>query len=233
MGNRLLKLLPSKELERFLRPVKVEHAAVLYEQDGVIHDVYFPTTALISLVVPLQDGTAIEAAMVGGDGIVGGNSAINGQTSSNRAIVQIAGDALSIDAPTVRRLARTDPQVHSLIAKHENMVLAQCQQSAACNAAHSVHERFAKWLLLARDRVGQNNLGLTQEFVAEMLGVRRTTVTVEALQFQQAGLIRYRRGHIEILKPDDLKDAACECYEVIRRRFCRLLDPGQNLAAST
>jgi Crp-like helix-turn-helix protein len=132
--------------------------------------------------------------------------------------------------PDLRRFARASAEAHALIAGHEKVVLGQCQQSAACNAAHFLPERLAKWLLLARDRLGTDRLQLTQEFIAEMVGVRRTSVTIEAHQLQQAGLIRYRRGFIEILKPDELKEAACECYQVVTRHFARLFELQPNIS---
>jgi CRP-like cAMP-binding protein len=232
LNNHILsRLARASELAQFLKPLRLAHGAILYEPDQEIRLVYFPTTALVSLVVPLENGSAVETAMVGADGIVGGASAINGEFSSNRAIVQIPGDALSIDAATLRRLARGSIEMHSLIAAHEKVVMAQSQQSAACNAMHTLDERLAKWLLLARDRVGRDDLALTQEFIAEMVGVRRTSVTVEAGRFQEAGLIRYRRGQIDILQVDGLKDAACECYAAISKRFDQMLNPTQNRPA--
>jgi hypothetical protein len=181
------------------------------------------------LVIPLEDGGAIESAMVGVDGLVGGWAAIDGQFSPSRAIVQIPRDAQWMDAAALRRLARESSELRSLITDHEGVVLRQSQQSAACNASHSLHERFAKWILLARDRVGSDMLNLTQEFIAEMLGVRRSSVTVEAHSFQEAGFIRYRRGHVQIVKLDELKEAACECYGVITKRFERMLQKGKNI----
>jgi CRP-like cAMP-binding protein len=210
--------------------VELRHEAILYEADAIVDRAYFPENALISLVIPLEDGGAVESAMVGGDGLVGGWSAIDGQYSPSRAIVQIPGTALSMDAAALRRLTRESSALRSLIAAHEGVVLRQSQQSAACNATHSLHERFAKWLLLARARVASDTLILTQEFIAEMLGVRRTSVTVEAHSFQEAGFIRYRRGRVHILKPDELKEAACECYGVITKRFERMLQGGKNTA---
>ena len=118
--------------------------------------------------------------------------------------------------------------VHNLLASHEQVIVAQSHHSAACNASHSLHERFAKWLLIARDRTESNHLFLTQDFIADMLGVRRTSVTVEAHSFMQAGLIRYRRGHIRILMPAALKEASCECYDAITRWFRRLYGPREN-----
>jgi CRP-like cAMP-binding protein len=197
MGNRLLKLLSDfdfRHLQPHLHPIELRHEAILYEADAIVDRAYFPENALVSLVIPLEDGGAVESAMVGGDGLVGGSSAIDGQYSPSRAVVQIPGAALSIDAAALRRLTRESSELRSLIAAHEGVVLRQSQQSAACNAAHSLHERFAKWLLLARDRVGSDTLILTQEFIAEMLGVRRTSVTVEAHSFQEAGFIAIDGG---------------------------------------
>jgi len=233
MQNRLLALFSDADrasLAPKLSKITLAHGRILYQPDDIIDKAYFPTSALVSLVVPLEAGYGIETAMVGSDGVVGGASAVNGQFSINQAVVQIPGEGFSIDAADLRRLARGSAEAHALIAGHEKVALGQSQQSPACNAAHLLPERLAKWLLLARDRVGTDRLQLTQEFIAEMVGVRRTSVTVEAHQLQQAGLIRYRRGFIEILKPDELKEAACECYQVITRHFGRLCESPHNIS---
>jgi len=128
----------------------------------------------------------------------------------------------------LRQFARQSYEVHTLLSAHEEVILAQSQQNAACNGAHEVHERFARWLLLARDRIGQDDFFLTQEFVAEMLGVQRTSVTIVAKSLQDAGIIQYHRGQIHILKPEQLKELSCECYGAISERFARLLGPRTN-----
>jgi CRP-like cAMP-binding protein len=211
-----------------LERVVLKHETLLYERDDVIDHIYFPTGCLVSLVVPLIDGGGVEAAMVGRDGVVGALSSINGQRSTCRAMVQIEGDAMTLEPEFLRELVHKNTQMRSVIGAHEEVMLAQSLQSVACHASHSLHERLAKWLLLARDRLGRDTLELTQEFVAEMLGVRRSSVTMEAHEMQQAGFISYRRGHITILDAENLKDAACECYQVISSRFARLYAPQEN-----
>jgi CRP-like cAMP-binding protein len=229
--NRLLALLSepdAKAIKAHLRPAKLELGAILYESGALIERAYFPHNAMISLVVPLRRGGAIETAVVGGDGVAGASSAIDGHRAGCRAIVQIAGPALTIDIELLRQLARQSDGVHALLSAHEEVILAQSQQNAACNGAHEVHERFARWLLLARDRIGQDDFFLTQEFVAEMLGVQRTSVTRVAQSLQDAGIIRYHRGRIHIVKPVQLKEASCECYGAILERFARLFGPRTN-----
>src|ERR1700704_4833490 len=191
--NRLLALLSepdAKAINAHLRPAKLELGAILYESGDLIERAYFPLNAMISLVVPLRRGGAIETAVVGGDGVAGASSAIDGHRAGCRAIVQIAGPALMIDIELLRQLTRQSYELHALLSAHEEVILAQSQQNAACNGAHEVHERFARWLLLARDRIGQDDFFLTQEFVAEMLGVQRTSVTRVAQSLQDAGIIR-------------------------------------------
>ena len=229
--NRLLTLFSQPDaaaIETHVQPVQLNHGVILHEVGGPIERAYFPVDAMVSLVVPLHEGGAIEAAMVGSDGVAGASSAINGQRAGCRAIVQISGTVLSLDIEWLRQLVRERHEIDAVLTAHEQVILAQSQQAAACNAAHDVHERFAKWLLLARDRIGRDDFFLTQEFVAEMLGVRRSTVTLAAQSLQQAGAIRYHRGHVHILEADLLKEMSCECYQVIAERFARLFGPQAN-----
>jgi CRP-like cAMP-binding protein len=201
--NRLLTLFCESDagaISAQLQPIQLKHGEILHEAGELIERVYFAIDAMISLVIPLREGGAIETAVVGSDGVAGASSAIDGQrTGCCRAIVQIAGPALSLDIELLRRLARESHEVHGVLSAHEGVILAQSQQTAR-----------------ATPRM------MTHDFVAEMLGVRRTTVTLAAQSLQQAGAIRYKRGHVRLLQPAFLKEMSCECYEAISDRFAQL-----------
>jgi CRP-like cAMP-binding protein len=161
--------------------------------------------------------------MIGRESLVGGSSGLNGQTSLSKAIVQIAGHASWMDSHRLRALADTSESAREALFRHEQLILVQAQQSAACNATHTVEARLARWLLRCRDLQASDDLVLTQEFIAEMLGVRRTSVSVVANTLQQAGFLRYRRGHIRIQDVDGLRQTACECYQTVKTQSDRLL----------
>jgi len=231
IDNLLIASLSDKErafLGPHLKPIKLEQQKVLYEAGSTVDTVYFPTSAIISLVVALSTGETIEAAMVGRDGVVGGAAALDGKISISRAIVQIEGSGVTCEADALKDLAMQSPALRSLLTRHEQTVYAQAQQSAACNATHSVEARLARWLLRARDLVDGVALPFTQEFLAEMLGVRRTSVSVTAHTLQQAGLIRYSRGNIQITNLEGLQETACECYETVRKHYSMLLGTPRN-----
>jgi CRP-like cAMP-binding protein len=224
--NAFLAALPVNvlaDLRPKLRPVKFNLGEVLFHSEDLIDRVYFLTSGAISLVTELSTGQMVESAMVGKDSIVGGGTSLDGREAVHKAVVQIAGGGFVVDVETVRRLARDHEEFRSAIMRHEQLVLLQAQQSAACNATHNLHERLARWLLRVRDVTGSDSFRLTQEFIAEMLGVRRTSVSLTAHAFQQAGIISYRRGHIKIEKVDMLREAACECYETVRHRYQALV----------
>jgi CRP-like cAMP-binding protein len=206
-----------------LKSIELKQQTILYEPGGRVDAVYFPTSSIISLVVTLSSGEAIEAAMVGRDGVVGAAAALDGKVSISRAIVQIGGSGFVCEPDALKDVATRHPALLSLLIRHEQTVYAQAQQSAACNATHHVEARLARWLLRARDLVGDSALPFTQEFLAEMLGVGRPTVSLTAHTLQQAGLIRYKRGNIQITDLEGLKETACECYETIRKHYGVLL----------
>jgi CRP-like cAMP-binding protein len=183
-----------------LRPVQLEHQSILFDAGDPIKAVYFPTGAIISLVVGLSTGETVEAAMVGKDGVVGAASALDGKISLNRAIVQISGTSLVCDVDALRGAALQSQSLLAKLVRHEQTVFAQAQQSTACMATHDVEARLCRWLLRARDLSGSDTLLFTQEFLAEMLGVRRTSVTSVAHTLQRAGMIKYTRGKIQILR---------------------------------
>jgi CRP-like cAMP-binding protein len=207
----------------YLKPIYLEHQKVLYEAGDRIAVVYFPTTAVISLVVGLSTGEMVEAAMVGKDGAVGASSALDGKISLSRAIVQLAGDSLTCEVDALKSVALQSHTFLSHLMRHEQTLYSQAQQSAACMAAHHVEARLCRWMLRARDLSGSDTLHFTQEFLAEMLGVRRTSVTVVARTLQQAGMVKYARGKIQVLDVEGLQEAACECYETVKSHYEQLL----------
>ena len=206
-----------------LKPAHLAQQKVLFESGDTIDHVYFPSGAIISLVVTLSTGEAIEAAMVGKDGVVGASAALDGKISLSRAIVQMAGDAVTCELGMLREAAIQSRPLLSLLIRHEQTVYAQAQQSAACNATHHVEARMARWMLRARDLSGSDTLPFTQEFLAEMLGVRRTSVSLVAHTLQQAGMIKYARGRIQITNLEGLRETACECYATVNAHYQALL----------
>jgi CRP-like cAMP-binding protein len=224
--NHLLASLPAADFEALrphLRPLQLRHETVLFDTGDEVERVYFPHIGVISLVVNLASGEMIETGMVGRDSLLGGSSALDGQISLNKAIVQIPGTASALELEHLRRLADASVAFRTTLIRHEQLILVQAQQSAACNITHTVEARLARWLLRCRDLMDSDDLALTQEFVSQMLGVRRTSVSVVAGTLQQAGLIRYHRGHIRILDLEGLRDAACECYQTVKSQSDRLL----------
>jgi CRP-like cAMP-binding protein len=226
MKNVLLGLLSSSDLKRLaphMRPMHFEQHQVLFEADQSIRHVYFPTGAVVSLVVTLSTGETIEAAMVGLDGVVGASAALDSKVALSRGIVKLAGEIIVCDIDALKSSALQSPKLLALLIRHEQTVYAQAQQSAACFATHQVAARLSRWLLRARDLSGSDTLSFTQEYLAEMLGVRRTSVTVVAHTLQAAGLIKYARGKIQILDTDGLEDSACECYGTVKAQYEKLI----------
>jgi CRP-like cAMP-binding protein len=210
-------------IQPHLSPIHLEHQKILYEAGDAIHVAYFPTTAIISLVVGLSTGEMIEAAMVGKDGVVGASSALDGKISLSRAIVQLAGDGFTCEVDALKGAALQSQTLLSKLIRHEQTVFAQAQQSTACMATHDVEARLSRWLLRARDLSGSDTLQFTQEFLAEMLGVRRTSVTTVAHTLQRAGMIKYARGKIQIVDLEALRDTACECYNTVNSHYRALM----------
>jgi CRP-like cAMP-binding protein len=225
-ANLLLASLSASDaaaIQPYLKSVHLEHQRVLYEAGEPIGIAYFPAGAIISLVVGLSTGEMVEAAMVGRDGVVGASSALDGKISLSRAIVQISGGSLTCEVDALKGAALQSHSFLSKLIRHEQTVYAQAQQSTACMAAHDVEARLRRWLLRARDLSGSDTLLFTQEFLAEMLGVRRTSLTTVAHTLQRAGMIKYARGRIQILDVDSLRETACECYEAINSHYPALL----------
>jgi len=210
-------------LRPHLKPFELEQGTVLFEPGDTIDQVHFPLGGVVSLVVALASGETIESAMIGRESVVGSAAAFNGQIAVCKAVVQIAGTSLMLDTHRLQRLADDSAPCRSTLMRHEQLILVQAQQSAACNATHTVEARLARWLLRCRDLQGGDELPLTQEFIAQMMGVRRTSVSVVANTLQQAGLIRYSRGHIRLLNVEAVQDTACECYYTVKSQAERLL----------
>jgi CRP-like cAMP-binding protein len=227
--NRLLASLPPADFELLrphLKPFDLIHEDLLFDAGDAIEWVYFPHSGVISLVVDLADGQRIEAAMVGRDSVVGASAALDGRIALNTGIVQVAGAASILEVAALQNAAAQSAGFRTMLIRHEQILLAQAQQSAACNVTHSIEARLSRWLLWRRELSGSDTLGLTQEFLAQMLGVRRTSVSLVANTLQTAGLIRYRRGRIEITDLEGLRAASCECYDRVKTHYRRLLDGG-------
>ena len=231
--NRLLRALPAAAyaaLLPHLEPVDVTSGQMLWRTDGTIHSVYFPRTTVCSLLTPLSDEAAVESATVGHEGLVGVPVVLGVQTTHSQAVGQVEGAAARVDAGRFREWLASADGALALLLRYAQALVEQTAQSVACNRKHAMEERCARWLLATRDRVGGDHFGLTHEFLAAMLGVRRASVTVAAGMLQQAGLIKYSRGRITILDAERLEQASCECYQVVRDQHERLLGPAASAA---
>jgi CRP-like cAMP-binding protein len=212
--NHLLAMLAPGELgplRPHLKTVEMTHAHVLAESHQQIETVHFPHSGVISFVVEMKDGRIVETGMTGRDGVSGASQALDGKVSLNKIVVQVAGVASVIDADRLREAAAASPAIRALIIKYDQFFTAQIQQSVACNASHEIKARMCRWLLRMRDLVDDDFI-LTQEFLSQMLGVRRSSVSEIATVLQEAGLIRYARGHMHIVDVDGLRQLSCECY---------------------
>jgi CRP-like cAMP-binding protein len=224
--NGLLAALPVAERERLyphLDSVSMALGDVVYEPGSQQAYVYFPTTSIVSLLYVMKDGASAEIAVVGKEGMVGVSLFMGGETTPSRAIVQSAGSAFRLSGQLLKReFVRAGPMQH-LLLRYTQALLTQMAQTAVCNRHHSVDQQLCRWLLLSLDRLPSNRLTMTQELIANMLGVRREGVTEAAGKLQSAGLIHYSRGRITVLDRPGLESRACECYAVVRREFDRLL----------
>jgi CRP-like cAMP-binding protein len=224
--NKLLAALPETSfaaVEPHLKTIDLVHGSVLAEDENEVRAVYFPQSGVISLVVELDFGEMIETAMIGRDGVLNASSALDGKISLNKAIVQLAGVASVIEVNRFREIANEFEPIRNLIIRHEQVIFAQAQQSAACNASHSIESRMCRWLLRMRDLADGDELKLTQEFLAQMLGVQRPSVSIIAGTLQKAGLIAYRRGKVRLLNIEGLQDGSCECYNKVKRHYDALV----------
>jgi CRP-like cAMP-binding protein len=217
--NRLLAALPPADyapLGPALEPVELRLRQVLYDPGETITHVHFPTTAVVSLLVPTEDGTSLETSRVGDDGLVGLPLALDSDCDTNRALIQVAGTAWRVSAHAFRAALRKSLALQNLLHRYTQVILLQTARSAVCNRRHAMYDRCARWLLETHDRVPGDGFPLTQDFLATTLAVRRATVSVAAGMLQQAGLISYHRGRVTILHRAGLEAAACDCYRAIR-----------------
>jgi CRP-like cAMP-binding protein len=224
--NRLLAALPESEWQRWLpelESVAMPLGQVLYESGATLSHVYFPTTAIVSLLYVMENGSSAEIAVVGNEGIVGISLFMGGESTPSRAVVQSAGSGFRLKAPLVKdEFNRGGPVLH-LLLRYTQALITQMAQTAVCNRHHSLDQQLCRWLLLSLDRLENNELVMTQELIANMLGVRREGVTEAALKLQLDGLIRYARGHITVLDRQGLEKRTCECYAVVKKEYDRLL----------
>jgi CRP-like cAMP-binding protein len=225
-GNRLLGKLPDEEYERLLpklQEVSFSLGEVVYEFGGHLDYVFFPTTAIVSLLYTMENGTSAEMGLTGNDGVVGIALFMGGGTMPNRAVVQSAGRALRMKAKVLQDEFAMGGKFQHWLLRYTQALITQISQTAVCNRLHSVEEQLCRWLLLSHDRVPSDELIMTQELIADMLGVRREGVTVAAGRLQDVGAISYVRGHIKILDRQKLEETVCECYRVVKNEFDRLL----------
>jgi CRP-like cAMP-binding protein len=224
--NLLLAALPASEWDRWrgeLQPVALPLGMVLYEAGMRMSHVYFPTSAIASLLYVLEDGATAEVAVVGFEGVVGISLFMGGVSTTSRAVVQSAGQGYRLPASfLMQEFNRGGPVLH-LLLRYTQALLTQMAQTAVCNRHHTLDQQLCRWLLLSLDRLHSSELVMTQELIANMLGVRREGVTEAAGHLQDAGLIRYRRGHITVLDRGGLEQRVCECYAVVKREYDRLL----------
>ena len=224
--NHLLAALPNAESQRWLplvESVDLPLGEVLYESGATLSHVYFPTTAIISLLYVMENGASAEIAVVGNEGIVGISLFMGGESTPSRAVVQSAGRGFRLKAQMMKEeFNRAGPVLH-LLLRYTQALITQMAQTAVCNRHHSLDQQLCRWLLLSLDRLESNQLVMTQELIANMLGVRREGVTEGALKLQHAGLIQYARGHITVLDRAGLEKRSCECYAVVKKEYDRLL----------
>jgi len=224
--NHLLSVLPEAERVRLapiLVPVDMTLGQVVYESGDRQRFVYFPATSIVSLLYVMEDGASAEIAIVGNEGLIGIALFMGGETTPSRAIVQSAGAAFRLDAQILKEEFIRGGPVQRLLLRYTQALITQMAQTAVCNRHHSIDQQLCRWLLLSVDRLPSNELKMTQELIANMLGVRRSGVTEAALKLQDAGLIRYGHGHIQVLDRPGLEKRVCECYRVVKREFDRLL----------
>ena len=230
--NDLLAALPDAALQRWLpllEPVDLPLGHALYESGATLSHVYFPTTAIVSLLYVLENGASAEIAVVGKEGIVGISLFMGGGSTPHRAVVQSAGRGLRLGAKALQEeFHRAGPVLH-LLLRYTQALITQMSQTAVCNRHHCLDQQLCRWLLLSLDRLHGDTLVMTQQLISNMLGVRREGVTEAAVQLQAAGLIRYARGRITVLDRSSLEQRCCECYQVVKKEYDRLL-PGAQAA---
>jgi CRP-like cAMP-binding protein len=226
--NHLLDSLPEAEWKRWeplIEQVDLHLGMVLYESGSPLSHVYFPTTAIVSLLYVMENGASAEIAVVGNEGVVGVSLFMGGETTPSRAVVQSGGKGYRLTAAHMKTEFNLAGPVLHLLLRYTQALLTQMAQTAVCNRHHSLDQQLCRWLLLSLDRLHGNELVMTQELIANMLGVRREGVTEAALKLQRAGLISYSRGHIMVLDRAGVESRSCECYAVVKKEYDRLLPP--------
>jgi CRP-like cAMP-binding protein len=224
--NDLLATLPVDELERLhhnLELVPLPLGEVIYESGGKLSHLYFPTTAIVSLLYVTEDGASAEISIVGNEGVIGVAIFMGGDTMPNMAVVQSAGYAYRLKAQLLQQEFNNSLPMRHLLLRYTQALLTQMAQTAVCNRHHSIEQQLCRWLLLSFDRLPSDELIMTQELISNMLGVRREGITDAARKLQSAGLIEYHRGHITLLDRQGLEDNVCECYSVVKKEYDRLL----------
>jgi len=225
-SNQLLAALPAEEMARWrcqLEPVELLLGQTLYESEGPLGHVYFPSTAIVSLLYVTEKGQSAEIAVVGNEGVVGVSLFMGGETTPNRAVVRSAGLCYRLTAQAIKtEFNRSAPVLH-LLLRYTQALITQMAQTAVCNRHHSLDQQLCRWLLMSLDCVQGNELTTTQELIARMLGVRREGVTEAAGELQRVGLISYARGHVKVLDRPGLELRSCECYRVVKSDYARLL----------
>jgi CRP-like cAMP-binding protein len=226
-SNSLLQALPRAELEALrphLQSVELVRDTVLVEAGSAQTHIYLPNGGAISMMVRLSERQRVEAATVGRDSVVGASAALGDTMSMTSAMVVLPGNAFAVDIADFRAAADRSATIRALLARHEQALLVLTQQTAACNASHSVEARLSRWLLRAHDLWGGQTMPLTQEFLAQMIGVQRNAISIVAHALQQVGIISYSRGHIDIRDVDGLRETSCECYSLVKAHHRRLLN---------
>jgi CRP-like cAMP-binding protein len=224
--NRLLAKLPQEEYERIathLRPFSFSLGEVVYESGGKMDFVYFPTDSIVSLLYVMENGSSAEIGVAGKEGMVGIALFMGGDTMPNHAVIQSAGSAVKMRAQVLRDEFKRGGAFQSLLLRYTQALITQMSQTAACNRLHTLEQQLCRWLLLSHDRLESDELIMTQELIANMLGVRREGVTAAAHRLQNEGMISYVRGHIKILNRPLLEKSVCECYQVVKDEYDRLL----------
>jgi CRP-like cAMP-binding protein len=227
MDNKLLAKVPADELKRLqphLHEVRLEYMQVLSEPDESITQVYFPTRGVLSMVTEPDSGDIVEFATIGNEGMVGVPVLLGSNSMPSRVMVQVAGSGFQIESKRFSEILKQTPAFNARLMRYVMALLNQVAQATSCNRLHEVQERCARWLLHTHDRVNGDSFMLTQEFLSQMLGVHRPTVTIAARMLQQAGLIRYTRGQIEVIDREGLEAAACSCYRTITDHYASLLE---------
>ncbi|MHC5758276.1 Crp/Fnr family transcriptional regulator [Nostoc sp.] len=224
--NKLLAALSTSDYQRLvphLKLVSLSTRQVIYESKEPITQVYFPQHGVVSLVTNMKNGSMMEVGVVSNEGMLGIPIILGGKTTTTKAFVQVSGAAMQMDAGVLKTEFNQGGAIQNLLLRYVQAAYTELAQGCACNRLHTLEERLARWLLTVSKRLESEEFPLTQEFIAQMLGVRRSGVTVAASTLSRAGMIRYQRGHISILNREDLEATSCECYRVIQNEFARLL----------